>query len=353
MILAFYGVVTGWTFEYIASAILNRFAGQSAEAIGDYFVGFISSPMKPIIWQIIAMSITAFVVAAGVEKGIEKSAKILVPLLLLIIVILDIRALTLPGGKAGLEFLFKPKFNELTAEGILAALGHAFFSLSLGMGIMITYGANIPKDENLGKTALNVSIADTLIAVLAGIAIFPVVFAFNIEPNSGAGLVFITLPNFFGQMPGGYLFSIMFFALLGLAALTSTISLLEAVVAYVIQRFNMERVKATVITATLITLLGIVASLSNGELSNISIAGYNIFDFLDNLTADFFLPISALISSLFVGWVLDKQIVENQLTNNGTIQVGYIKVLSFLFKILSPIAIIIVFVSGVTQRWIM
>lgn len=353
LILAFYGVVTGWTFEYIASAILNRFAGQSAEAIGDYFVGFISSPMKPIIWQIIAMSITAFVVAAGVEKGIEKSAKILVPLLLLIIVILDIRALTLPGGKAGLEFLFKPKFNELTAEGILAALGHAFFSLSLGMGIMITYGAYIPKDENLGKTALNVSIADTLIAVLAGIAIFPVVFAFNIEPNSGAGLVFITLPNIFGQMPGGYLFSIMFFALLGLAALTSTISLLEAVVAYVIQRFNMERVKATVITATLITLLGIVASLSNGELSNISIAGYNIFDFLDNLTADFFLPISALISSLFVGWVLDKQIVENQLTNNGTIQVGYIKVLSFLFKILSPIAIIIVFVSGVVQRWIM
>lgn len=353
LILAFYGVVAGWTFEYVASAILNRFAGQSAEAIGDYFVGFISSPMKPIIWQVIAMSITAFVVAAGVEKGIEKSAKILVPLLLLIIVILDIRALTLPGGKAGLEFLFKPKFNELTAEGVLAALGHAFFSLSLGMGIMITYGAYIPKDENLGKTALNVSIADTLIALLAGIAIFPVVFAFNIEPNSGAGLVFITLPNIFGEMPGGYLFAIMFFTLLGLAAITSTISLLEAVVAYVIQRFNMGRVKATIITATLITLLGIVASLSNGELSNISIAGYNIFDFLDNLTADFFLPISALISSIFVGWVLDKKIVENQLTNNGTIQVRYIKVLSFLFKIVSPIAILIVFVSGVAQRWIM
>ena len=165
-------------------------------------------------------------------------------------------------------------------------------------------------------------------------------------------MVFITLPNVFTQMPGGYLFAIMFFALLALAALTSTISLLEAVVAYVIERYNVKRIKATVITALLITILGVFASLSNGELSGFTVLGYNLFDFLDNLTADFFLPISALISSVFVGWVLDKRIVENQLTNNGTLKIGYLKVLTILFKIISPISIFIVFISGVIERWI-
>lgn len=350
LILSFYGVIAGWTLEYIVSAVLNRFAGLSAAGIESYFTSFISDPIRPIVWQVIIMAITSFVVASGVEKGIEKVAKVLVPLLLVIIIILDIRAITLPGGKAGLDFLFKPNFAELTKEGILAALGHAFFSLSLGMGIMITYGSYIPKDENLGKLSLNISIADTLIAILAGVAIFPVVFAFGIEPGSGPGLVFITLPNVFAQMTGGYFFSIVFFALLALAAITSTISLLEAVVAYVMERFGMKRIKATIITATLITLVGVLASLSNGKLSHIELFGDNIMDFLDNLTADFFLPISAFISSIFVGWRLDKKIVENQLTNNGTIQVGYVKLLSFLFKIVSPIAILIVFVSGIMER---
>lgn len=353
LILSFYGVVAGWTLEYIFSAIGNKFAGLSAGEVGDYFTGFISNPIRPIIWQIIFMAITAYIVAAGVEKGIEKYSKILIPLLLVLIIILDIRSVTLSGGMEGLEFLFKPDFSKLTREGILAALGHAFFSLSLGMGIMITYGSYIPKEEKLGPTSLKISIADTSIALLAGIAIFPAVFAFNIEPGSGAGLVFITLPNVFGQMPGGYLFAIMFFGLLALAALTSTISLLEAVVAYVIERFNMERVKATVLTAIAIVLVGILASLSNGSLSGLTILGYNFFDFLDNLTADFFLPISALISSVFVGWRLDRKIVENQLSNNGTIQVKYLKALTFLFKIVSPLAILIVFISGIIQRWIL
>lgn len=353
LILSFYGVVAGWTLEYIFSAIGNKFAGLSAGEVGDYFTGFISDPIRPIIWQIIFMAITAYIVAAGVEKGIEKYSKILIPLLLVLIIILDIRSVTLSGGIEGLEFLFKPDFGKLTREGILAALGHAFFSLSLGMGIMITYGSYIPKEEKLGPTSLKISIADTSIALLAGIAIFPAVFAFNIEPGSGAGLVFITLPNVFGQMPGGYLFAIMFFGLLALAALTSTISLLEAVVAYVIERFNMERVKATVLTTIAITLVGILASLSNGSLLSFTIRGYNFFDFLDNLTADFFLPISALISSVFVGWRLDRKIVENQLSNNGTIQVKYLKALTFLFKIVSPLAILIVFISGIIQRWIL
>ncbi len=352
LILAFYGVVAGWSIEYIFSSIINKFSGMGASQIENYFVGFMSSPIRPIIWQVIFMAITAFVVAAGVEEGIEKYSKIFLPILLVLIIILGIRSVTLPGGKAGLEFLFKPDFSKLTKEGVLAALGHAFFSLSLGMGIMITYGAYIPKEEKLIGTAVKVSIADTIIALLSGIAIFPAVFAFGISPNSGPGLVFITLPNIFAQMPGGYIFSIMFFIFFALAALTSTISLLEAVVAYVNKTFDTGRVKATVISATLISILGIFASLSNGPLSGFTIKGFNLFDFLDNLTADFFLPISAMISCIFVGWKLDKKIVEKQLTNDGIHQVKYMNLLSFMVKIVSPIAILVVFFTGIFERWL-
>ncbi|MBU5439371.1 sodium-dependent transporter [Tissierella sp. MSJ-40] len=346
-ILSFYGVIAGWTLEYIVSAAGNQFAGKSAAEIGGFFTSFISSPIKPIIWQVVFMSITAIIVATGVEKGIEKFSKLMIPLLLLIIIILDIRALTLPGGMAGIEFLFKPDFSKINGKVILAALGHAFFSLSLGMGIMITYGSYIPKEEKLGKTALKVSIADTLIALLAGVAIFPAVFAFGIAPDSGPGLVFITLPNVFAQMPGGYFFSIMFFLLLALAALTSTISLLEVVVAYIIETFKMERKKATLISATLITLIGMVASLSNGNLSYIQIFGKNIFDFIDYLTANYFLTTGAFLSSIFFAWKLDKEVIKNQLTNQGAFQVDYIKAFYFLLKFVAPIGIIFVFLTEV------
>src|SRR5699024_5605583 len=220
-------------------------------------------------------------------------------------------------------------------------------SLSLGMGIMITYGSYIGKKENLGNTVLKVTIADTIIALLAGIAIFPVVFAFGIAPNSGPGLIFITLPNVFPQIPGGYIFAILFFALIAVAALTSTISLLEVVVAYGIEGFNLSRKKSTIVSFTLITLLGIFASLSNGPLSTKKIFDRNLFDFLDYLTANYFLTIAAFITSLFLGWKLDKKLVEKQLTNDGTISVRYLNVFRFIIKYITPILIIVVFISGV------
>ncbi|NMB08973.1 MAG: sodium-dependent transporter [Tissierellia bacterium] len=346
-ILSFYSIVAGWTLEYLFSAILNKFQGQSVAEIGEGFAAFTSDPIRPIFWQLIVMSITVYVVASGVEKGIEKYSKILIPLLFVLVVILDIRAITLPGGTAGLEFLFKPDFSKLKAQGVLDALGHSFFSLSLGMAIMVTYGSYIKEDESLGSTAVKVGISDTIVALMAGIAIFPAVFSFGISPEEGAGLVFVTLPNVFLQMPGGYLFSVMFFALLALAAITSTISLLEAVTAHVIEKFNMERTKATLITATLITIVGIIASLSNGPLSHKKILGKNLFDFLDYLTANYFLTMSALISSVFVGWSLDKRIVENQLTNDGRLQIKYVKLISFILKFIAPIAILIVFLTGI------
>lgn len=342
-ILAFYGVVAGWTLEYIVKAATNSFAGQSSEQITTMFTSFIADPVRPIMWQVVFMGITGLVVSIGIQDGIEKFAKIMIPVLLLLIIILDIQALRLPGGGAGLEFLFKPDFSKLNTQAILAALGHAFFSLSLGMGIMITYGSYIDDNENLGKMAVKISIADTIIALLAGIAIFPAVFAFGIEPTSGAGLVFMALPNVFPQMPGGYLFGILFFTLLALAALTSTISLLEAVVAYVVDTFHLARRKATILTALAVTLVGMIASLSNGVLSHIQIGGDNIFDFLDNTTANYFLTFAALISVVFLGWFLDKEIVKKQLTNNGTIEAGYMDIFFFLAKFIAPVAIILVF----------
>lgn len=342
-ILSFYGVVAGWTLEYIVKAATNSFVGQSSEQITNMFVNFISDPIRPIIWQVIFMAITGLIVSTGVQEGIEKFAKIMVPMLLLIIIILDIQALRLEGGMAGIEFLFKPDFTKLTKEGVLAALGHAFFSLSLGMGIMITYGSYIDKKENLGKMAINISIADTLIALLAGVAIFPAVFAFGVEPTSGAGLVFMALPNVFPQMPGGYIFGILFFTLLAVAALTSTISLLEVVVAYLVDTHKVERKKAAIMSAVAITLIGIVASLSNGVLGHIKIFGDNIFDFIDHTTANYFLTFAALISVIFLAWNLDKRVVEKQLTNDGAVKANYMGIFFFLVKFVAPIGIVIVF----------
>ena len=346
-ILSFYGVVAGWTLEYIVKAATNSFVGQSGEQITNMFVSFISDPIRPIIWQVVFMTITGLIVSTGVQEGIEKFAKIMVPMLLLIIIILDIQALRLPGGMAGIDFLFKPDFTKLTKEGVLAALGHAFFSLSLGMGIMITYGSYIDKKENLGKMAINISIADTLIALLAGVAIFPAVFAFGVEPTSGAGLVFMALPNVFPQMPGGYIFGVLFFTLLAVAALTSTISLLEVVVAYLVDTHKVERKKAAILSAVVITLIGMVASLSNGVLDHIKIFGDNIFDFIDHTTANYFLTFAALISVIFLAWNLDKRVVEKQLTNNGTVKANYMGIFFFLVKFVAPIGIVLVFLFQV------
>lgn len=346
IILGFYGVVAGWTLEYIIKAATNSFVGQSSEQITEMFSAFISHPIRPVLFQVIVMTITGLVVSTGVQSGVEKAAKVLIPLLVVIMILLNIQAFMLPGGRAGFEFLFKPDFSKLTKEGVLAALGHAFFSLSLGMGIMITYGSYIPSSEDLGKTAINISIADTILAILSGIAIFPAVFAFGIDPTQGAGLVFVSLPNVFAKMAGGYFFGLLFFILLFLAALTSTISLLETVVAFVVDNFNFQRRNAAMFSTVLITALGIVASLSNGILSHIQIFGDNIFDFLDNLTANYFLTAAAFISVIFIGWGADKAMVKNQFTNKGSLEnEGFYKLFMFLIKFVVPIGIVIVQIS--------
>lgn len=347
IILGYYGVVAGWTIKYVLFSLQNNFSGMSALEIGNLFGGFISKPFEPVVFQVIFMAFTSFIVFFGIKGGIEKASKILMPLLLLLIIILDIRALTLPGSSAGFNFLFKPQWENLTTSGVLEALGHAFFTLSLGMGTMVTYGSYIRKKENLISTALSVTVADTLIALLAGLAIFPAVFSFGVEPGAGPGLVFVTLPQVFNQMTGGYIMSILFFTLLTLAALTSSISILEVVVAYLDEEFKVKRHITTISASLIITLIGIPTSLSFGKLSHVTIAGYNLFDSYDKLASNFLMPIGGLLAALFIGWAVKWEDVEDELTNGGDLTGRYtlqaVAIFKFSIRYIAPIAVIIVF----------
>jgi len=346
MILAFYGVVAGWTLEYLFKAITNSFVGKNPADLEGMFGGFISQLAKPIFWQFIFMGLTCWIVLAGIKGGIEKASKLLMPVLLVIIIILDIRAVTLPGASEGLAFLFKPDFSKLTGEGMLNALGHAFFSLSLGMGTLITYSSYMSKQENLATTAVQVTIADTGIALLAGIAIFPAVFAFGIEPGAGPGLVFITLPNVFQQMPGGYFFCILFFLLLAVAALTSSISILEVVVAYFVEELKLARRAATIMAASAITIMGIPCSLSMGVWSKVKFMDKTFFDWLDFIASNVMLPLGGLLIVAFVGWYLGREKTEAEVTNEGQLKAGYLPLFMFLAKFVAPVVIAIVFLHG-------
>ncbi len=349
IILSFYGVVAGWTMDYVFRAIMGAFSGQTPDQLGAMFGGMISDPIRPIIWQVIFMIITAGVILGGVKDGIERYTKILMPLLLVIIIILDVRAITLPGASEGLKFLFAPDFSKLSGEAIMSALGHAFFSLSLGMGTMITYGSYIGKKENLGETALQVTIADTAIALLAGLAIFPAVFAFGIEPGAGPGLVFITLPNVFNQMPGGYIFGILFFVLLTVAALTSSVSILEVVVAYFTEDLKMNRAKATWTATGIITILGAIESLTNGVWSGFKLPWVigeplGFFDWMITLS-DHMLPIGGFFIALFVGWGMQPKDLEDEVTNGGLVSAKWFNIFLWLTRVVAPIAILIVILN--------
>ncbi|MBN2616886.1 MAG: sodium-dependent transporter [Spirochaetales bacterium] len=350
LILAFYGVVAGWTLNYVRLTLIGKFHGQNSEYITSIFTGFISNPVQPVVSQILFMMLTGFVVLFGVHNGIEKASKILMPFLLGIIIILDIRAITLSGASEGLAFLFKPDFGQLTKEGVLEALGHAFFTLSLGMGIMLTYGSYIKKDISLGATAVQVAVADTIIALLAGVAIFPAVFAFNIEPTAGPGLVFITLPNIFNQMSGGVFFETIFFILLAIAALTSTVSLLEVTVAFVTEDFGISRKIATVCIVISVIIIGAFFSLSMSPdvaISKISVMGMNLFDFIDYFTANWMLPMGALAVAIFAGWVLKSKELKDELTSGGLFPAKYISIFSIMIKFITPVLIIVVFINKV------
>ena len=346
MILAFYSVVAGWTLEYIYQSVKNAFAGKTPEELGSMFDSFREDSIRPVIWFLVFMGLTAWIVLSGVKNGIEKYAKILMPILLVILAILCIRAVTLPGAKEGLAFLFKPDFSKINAKTILEALGQAFFSLSIGMGTLITYGSYISKKDNLANTAVSVSFADTFIAVLAGVAIFPAVFAFGIDAGEGEDLVFKTLPNIFQQMTGGYFFSLLFFILLGVAALTSTISVLEVIVAYFVEELKMMRKKATLIATLSVSVLGFMCALSWGSMANFKIFGQNVFGLLNFTSANILLPLGGFFIVIFIGWYYGREKTKFELSNQGKLKAKYIPLLMFIVKFIAPLAIAMVFLNG-------
>ncbi|HHT70035.1 MAG TPA: sodium-dependent transporter [Firmicutes bacterium] len=347
MILSFYSVVGGWTIYYFFRAVAGfKFADPSVSA--DLFVGFISNPLSPLLFHALFMGATIWIVYQGIQGGIEKYSNIMMPALFVIIVILAIRSMTLPGGGAGLEFYLKPDFSKIDGETLLAALGQVFFSLSLGMGSILTYGSYLSKDENIPYVCTVVPLMDTLVAFLAGLVVFPAVFAYGFEPGSGGGLAFITLPAVFNEMPAGNLFGGAFFFLLFLAALTSAISLLEPVAAYMIEEHGWERKKAVLIMGTIIFVVGIACSLSNGVWSGFLIAGKNFFDFMDFVSGNIFLPVSGMLTAIFVAWVWGSKNALQEATNDGTVKFGWGNLwANVLIKYVAPILIAVVFLSSV------
>lgn len=350
LILGYYSVVAGWTLEYIVQAGTNAFAGQSANDFIASFNGFIAHPWRPALWMVVFMLMTHFIIVKGVEKGIEKSAKIMMPMLFLLLIVLAVCSVSLPSARAGIEFLLKPDFSKVDGNVLLGAMGQAFFSLSLGMGCLCTYASYFRNDTNLPKTALNVGWIDTMVAILAGFIIFPAAFSVGIQPDAGPSLLFITLPNVFQQAFGNLpwlavILSIMFYVLLALAALTSTISLHEVVTAYLHEEFNLTRGRAAKLVTAGCTFLGVLCSLSLGVGKELTVFGLTLFDLFDFLTAKIMLPLGGFFIAIFTGWYLDKRIVWEEVSNNGTLPKVVYRIWLFLLKYIAPIGIGFIFIN--------
>jgi len=347
VVLSYYLVIAGWTLAYIFKSFAGLMSSAALGKAGDVFVNFISNPVQAITYHLLVMGIVIGIVYKGISEGIEKSCKVLMPALFIILLILIARSLTFPGAMAGIEFYLKPDFSKLTGEAILAAVGQGFFSLSLAMGIMITYGSYIPKDEYLPSAVQKVVFLDTLAAIMAGLVIFPAAFAFGVAPNSGVGLTFVTLPVVFSKMPLGFAFSSAFFVLLFIAALTSAISLFEVVVAYGIDQLKWSRAKSVVIMGVAIALFGIPSALGEGG-HFIKIAGKTFLDSADYITNNVVMPLGGIFICLFVGWFWAKG-AKDEITDNGKISFPSYNIWLWICRIIAPITIALIFYKGL--KW--
>ena len=350
IVVSYYSVIGGWSLEYFVKACsLDFSAGAGSETgFGDMFNGFITSVWPPLIYHTVYLLVTAAVVAVGVKSGIERFGKIMMPLLFVIMIVIAVRSATLPGAGSGLEWLFKPDFSKIDASVCAAALGQGFFSLSVGFGIMLTYGSYISKKENIGISSFYTAVSDLVFALIASCAIMPAVFVFGLDPREGPGLVFETLPFIFSNMPLGGLISILFFLALIVAALTSSISLFEVGVAYLMEERRLSRKKSSVIIFAVTWLLGILCSLSFGPLSDLKLFGNTLFNFFDKFSANYLMPFGALLIVLFVGWRMKKEDVRDEFTNGGTLR-GNSRIFGlayFLIRYVAPLAIVVIFLSN-------
>ena len=351
LLLSYYSVVGGWSVEYLFKSLSFSFTDVPAEEIPGFFGHFISSPWQPVLTHTAFMAMVTGIVLGGVKKGIEKFSKVAMPLLFVLILVIMVYSLTLPGAFKGVEYLVKPDFSRLTADACAAALGQAFFSLSLGVGTILTYSSYVKKEENLLVSGLGTAVSDLLFALIAAFAVMPAVFAAGIQPGGGPGLVFETLPFIFHKMGEGMpvvttLISAVFFVAILAAALTSAISMLEVGVTFLADEKGMPRRRATLLLAFLCWAVGILCSLSFGPLADVKVLGLSFFDFLDGLCSDWLLPLGGLVFTLFVGWKMSKADVRDEFTNGGTVNRRLFDVVYFLMRFVAPVGILVVFATN-------
>lgn len=343
VVIGFYSVVCGWIIEYLYQAALGGLQGHTPEQYSSMFTALVTNPWRCVGWTVLFLLLNFMVMSRGIEKGIERVASVMMPLLFVILLVFCVNSLLLPGARQGLEFLFYPDFSELTMRGVLDAFGQAFLSLSIGISCLVTYSSYFSDDTSLTKDATTVAALDTLVAILSGVMIFPAVFSFGVEPTAGPRLIFEVLPGIFQQMTGGYFWALLFFLLVFFASLTSTISLSEIPITFMIEEHRMSRPRAIMWTALFTFALAVLAALSFNVLDQVKILGKSIFDAMDYAASNIFMLLGGLFTAVYVGWILDRKVVHEQLTNGGRLKGAMEPYLIFCLRYVAPVSIFFIF----------
>ncbi len=343
VVIGFYSVVCGWIIEYLYQAALGGLQGHTPEQYSSMFTALVTNPWRCVGWTVLFLLLNFMVMSRGIEKGIERVASVMMPLLFVILLVFCVNSLLLPGARQGLEFLFYPDFSELTMRGVLDAFGQAFLSLSIGISCLVTYSSYFSDDTSLTKDATTVAALDTLVAILSGVMIFPAVFSFGVEPTAGPRLIFEVLPGIFQQMTGGYFWALLFFLLVFFASLTSTISLSEIPITFMIEEYRMSRPRAILWTALFTFALAVLAALSFNVLDQVKILGKSIFDAMDYAASNIFMLLGGLFTAVYVGWILDRKVVHEQLTNGGRLKGAMEPYLIFCLRYVAPVSIFFIF----------
>lgn len=342
LILSYYSVIAGWSLDFIIESLTGSFQGKSGEEVGAVIEGLKGSWQRSMLWHSVFMGLSVFVVARGVEKGLESAVRFMVPGLLVLLFVLLGYAMTTGAFVEGLTFLFTPDFSALTGDSVLKALGQAFFSLSIGMGAIMAYGAYLPQETSIPSASVTVVLADTFIALLSASIIFPIVFANGLNPGAGPDLVFRTLPLAFGNMPGGIVFSTLFFVLLSFAALTSAIGLMEPAVAWSVERFGLTRRAAAIMIGLVIWIVGIGTALSDNVIADVQILGQSWFGAVDYLTTNIMLPLGGVLITVFAGWFMSANSTSSELGGAGA---GF-RAWRFLARFVAPVGVLFVLADG-------
>ena len=343
IILGFYSVVCGWVIEYLFQSLLGNLSGHTPEQYSAMFSSLLVNPWRCVGWTVLFLVFNFLVLSRGIVKGIERVSSVMMPLLFVILIVFCVKSLLLPDASRGLKFLFYPDFSQLTWHGVLDAFGQAFLSLSIGVSCLVTYSSYFNDKTSLTKDAVTIAVLDTLVAILSGVMIFPAVFSFGVEPTAGPRLIFEVLPGIFQQMPGGYIWALLFFLLLFFASLTSTISISEIPITFLIEEHKMTRPRAIAWTALVTIALAVVAALSFNVLDDIKLWGKNIFDMMDYAASNIFMLIGGIFTALYVGWVMDRKIIHDQLTNGGRLKGTMEPYVLFCMRYVAPVCIVFIF----------